>query len=571
MNRPLVLAVALACSCTPSWKRTPHDQMFQREAATPAASPVARAHSDWWDRASQSFVRPLGRAVSPGRWLARAMGGRPARDVNELGQVPDSEWFENRIGRRAHTIDEAFRGATRDRGPEVGTLRVVSGKIDGASPGFVVRDTDGITWYIKLDPPASPELSTSAETIASRLLHLAGYHVPEIHALDLDPRRFVLDPGATMRDRYNERIPMSARDLETLIRPMNTDAKGNVRVLASRQPDGEILGSFSYRGTVLGDPNDRIPHEHRRSLRGLWVFSAWINNTDTRDHNSLDVFRPVGNTGRGVVRHYLLDFGNSFGSTGTGEKSAREGIDHVVDWPDIATNLLSLGFRYPPRLRRSPYRSIGLFEARQFDPDDWRPAFRNPAFDEATREDTFWATAILARIQPDHIRAAVTAGRYHDEGATTYVIETLLERRRKLLISGFAGFLEIDAPRTQGSVLIVDDLRALGGLSPIGTLDYTVRWNQTRGSDQLLANGTVAPPPPPPPATAGTEPAPATIASRTELHVELADVIRWTQRTPGFAADPFLTVELSRHGSMRVAIHLRVVGDRLVPVGLQRQ
>jgi hypothetical protein len=550
----LALAVAVACACTPSWKRTPHDQLFQREAADPlTARPARRTHSDWWDRASHAAVRPLARAVSPGRWVARAMGGRRAHDVNEFGQVPDSEWFENRIGKRAHTSDEAFRGATRDRGPETGTLRVISGKIDGASPGFVARDTDGVTWYIKLDPPASPELSTSAETIASRLLHLAGYHVPEIHALDLDPRRFVIEPGATMRNKYNDHVPMSARDLETLIRPMNTDAAGNVRVLASRQPDGVTLGSFSYRGRVLGDPNDRIAHEHRRSLRGLWVFSAWINNTDTRDHNSLDVFRPVGDTGRGLVRHYLLDFGNSFGATGIGEKSAREGFDHVVDWPDMAANMLSLGFRYPPRLRRSPYRSVGLFEAQKFDPKAWRPAFRNPAFDEATRDDTFWATAILARIQPEHIHAAVTAGRYHHEGATTYVIETLLERRRKLLVAGFAGFLEIDAPRTQGGVLIVDDLRALGGLSPIGPLAYTVRWNQTRASDQDLASGTLT-----------------ALAGRTELHLDLAGVIQWTKRTPAFAADPFLTVEISRHGSMRVRIHLRVVGDRLVPVGLER-
>jgi hypothetical protein len=566
----IVLAIAL-CACTPSWKRTPHDQLFQREAAEPVAAPPAgREPSDWWDRASHALVRPLGRAVSPGRWLARAMGGRPARDVNELGQVPDSEWFENRIGRRTHTTDEAFRGATRDRGPEAGTLRVIAGKLSGASPGFVVLDPDNVTWFIKLDPPASPELSTSAETIASRLLYLAGYHVPELHALDLDPRRFVLDPRATMRDDYNRDVPMTARDLERLIRPLNTNAAGNVRVLASRRPDGTALGPFSYRGVVQADPNDRIPHEHRRSLRGLWVFSAWINNTDTRDQNSLDVFRPIGDTGRGLVRHYLLDFGDSFGATGTKEKSTTEGMDHVVDWPQMAANLFSLGFRYPPRLRRSPYRSVGLFEAKQFDPDGWRPAFRNPAFDEATREDTFWATAILARIQPDHIRAAVTAGRYHDDGATTYVVETLLERRRKLLVSGFAGFLEIDAPRTQGSVLIVDDLRALGGLSPIGKLAYTVRWNQTRGSDQYLARGTVEPPPPPAPAIDATEPPPATIAGSTELHVELADVIRWTKQTPAFASDPFLTVELSRHGSMRVSIHLRVVGDRLVPVGLDR-
>ncbi|MEJ7603269.1 MAG: hypothetical protein WKG01_35605, partial [Kofleriaceae bacterium] len=543
------VACALACgvafgACTPSWKRTPHDQLFQREAVTALiAEPAGRSISDWWDRGRQSFVRPLGRALSPGRWVARGIGGRTAQDINELDQVPDSEWFENRIGRRAYTVEEAFRGATRDRGPETGDLRVVSGKLNGASPGFVVRDLQGITWYIKLDPPASPELSTSAETISSRLLFLAGYHVAEIHALDLDPRRFVVDPQATMRDKYNRKIPMTAKALKNLIRPMNTDLSGNVRVLASRQPEGVVLGPFSYADRVLGDPNDLIPHEHRRSLRGLWVFSAWINNTDIRDQNSLNVFRPVGEAGRGVIRHYQLDFGNSFGATGTKEKSANEGLDYVVDWQQMLANLVTFGFRYPPRLQRSPFRSVGLFESRQFNPADWHPTFRNPAFDEATQADAFWAAAILARIQPDHIRAAVTAGRYRDEGAASYVIETLLERRRKLLAFAFSGFLEVDRPRIENTVLVLDDLRALGGLSPLGTLDYTIRWNRTRGSDQLLAHGKVDPPPPPPPLAGQAEVAPATIAGRTELHLELAEILGRAARSPGFAEDPFLTVE----------------------------
>ena len=109
----LVACVLAVAACTPSWKQTPHDQMFQREAVQALiAEPASRSISDWWDRGRQSFVRPLGRALSPGHWIARAVGGRPAQDVNDLGQVPDSEWFENRIGRRAYTVDEAFRGAT---------------------------------------------------------------------------------------------------------------------------------------------------------------------------------------------------------------------------------------------------------------------------------------------------------------------------------------------------------------------------------------------------------------------------------------------------------------------------
>jgi hypothetical protein len=564
------LALIALAACTPAWKQTPHDRMFQREPELLTERiPPRRTPSDWWDRGFQLSIRPLSRAISPGRWVSSAVGGRAARDVNDFGVVADSEWFENRISARTLTPDDVFRGALRSDGPAAGPLIVISGKLDGATPGFVVRDTAGTIFYIKLDPPASPELTTSAEVIASRLLWTAGYHVPEIHALDVEAKRFELDPRATTKDAYGRKRRLSAEAFARLLAPINTDSSGRIRVMLSRQPDGVVLGPWDYRGTEADDPNDRILHEHRRSLRALWVFSAWINNTDIRNQNSLDVFRPRG-PGRGVIRHYLLDFGNSLGSAGTSEKAAVDGFEYILDWGALFSSLLQFGRRYPrwEQLRRSPFRSVGLFEASVFRADEWKPDYPNPAFQECTRDDTFWATAILARIQPDHIRAAVTAGRYHEEGATTHVIKTLLERRRKLLVHGFAGYLELDRPRAHGQTLVLDDLRALGGLPPTGGIQYTVRWNRTRRPDRELASGTLTAVQPPVPIATGELPA-VSAGAQTELRIDLAAAITAARGEGGFSDDPFITVELSR-ATARMEVHLRVVGTKLLPVAVER-
>ena len=545
-------AVLVLTACAPTWKSTPHDRLFQVEpVVTLSRSPEPREPSDLWNKTELSIVRPFGKLISPGTWVRVAFGGPPAEDVNQLGQVADSTWFENRIGRRDYTADEVFTGADTDPHIADGPIRVISGKIDGVSPGFVVRDTAGQVWYLKLDHPAFPELSTSAETISSRLLWLAGYRVPAMEVADIDVVRFELDPSATRHDRYKRRVPMTAADLARLLSNTNPNAQNQIRVLFSRQPPGSVLGPFSYRGKVGDDPNDTVVHEQRRTLRALWLFSAWLNNTDTRDANTLDMFRPVTADGRGVVEHYLIDFGDAFGATGLGEKAATEGWEFLVDWTTVIANLGSLGVRYPPYLgvERSPYRAVGLFESKRFDPELWRSALPNPAFDLRTREDLFWAASILACIQPGHIRAAVRAGHYSESGAAEFVVQTLLERRAKLLEYAFSGFLELDRPRMEGAVLRLEDLRVLGGLSAIDQTDYVVQWDRTRRFDRVVATGHVG--------SAG-----AVVA------IDLAPALAMAKRE-GLEDDPFLTVELKR-STGRLAIHLRVVGDRLIPIGVDR-
>ena len=63
---------------------------------------------------------------------------------------------------------------------------------------------------------------------------------------------------------------------------------GTYRAIAARAVPGRPLGGFRYYGTRPDDPNDVVPHEHRRELRALKVFGAWTNLTDMKAGNTLD-------------------------------------------------------------------------------------------------------------------------------------------------------------------------------------------------------------------------------------------------------------------------------------------
>ena len=110
--------------------------------------------------------------------------------------------------------------------------------------------------------------------------------------------------------------------------PQNTD--GRYRALASLSIPGEIIGPFRYHGTRKDDPNDIVDHEKRRDLRGLYVFAAWLNHTDTKSINSLDsVVKDADGTP--FVRHYLIDFGAILGSDSFEAKDPRAGHAYFVD------------------------------------------------------------------------------------------------------------------------------------------------------------------------------------------------------------------------------------------------
>ena len=74
-----------------------------------------------------------------------------------------------------------------------------------------------------------------------------------------------------------------------MLRRADRAADGSYRAVAARAVPGRPLGGFRYYGTRSDDPNDIVPHEHRRELRALKVFGAWTNLVDMKAGNTLDV------------------------------------------------------------------------------------------------------------------------------------------------------------------------------------------------------------------------------------------------------------------------------------------
>ena len=116
---------------------------------------------------------------------------------------------------------------------------------------------------------------------------------------------------------------MEERDLEDVLRRAHRSADGSYRAIAARALSGRPIGGFRYHGTRPDDPNDVVPHEHRRELRALKVFGAWTNLVDMKAGNTLDTV--VEENGRSVVRHYLQDVGSTFGTGANGPREYDEG------------------------------------------------------------------------------------------------------------------------------------------------------------------------------------------------------------------------------------------------------
>jgi hypothetical protein len=357
-----------------------------------------------------------------------------AMNVNTLDEVPNSSWFENRAGRAA-TLGDLVRGPDRVASISLEGWLVSGGKAIGLQPGFRMTDPQGHLHQVELDPPSNPELATGAEIIGTAFYHAFGYHTVDVYLAELDPERLSISEKATQWDpREGRRRRFSRRDLDQVLRRGARQSNGKYRVLVSRFADGKPLGNFRYYGTRPDDPNDIVPHEHRRELRGARVFGAWLNHDDSRGINSLDMLTTAGS--RRYVKHYMFDFGSILGSGTVYEQRHRPGNEYILEWKPGWLTLATLGLYTRPWMHidyPDVPRSIGRIESAAFRPEQWKPEYPNPAFDNMRPDDAFWAARVVSTFDAASVRAIVEKARYSDPRATEYLIDTLLKRREKVL------------------------------------------------------------------------------------------------------------------------------------------
>jgi hypothetical protein len=401
-----------------------------------------------------------------------------AMNVNSLDEVPDSNWFTNRIGRRDMSMAEIVRGPDRFDQVDLDNWVVAAGKSSGLQPGFRMTDPSGHLYQIEVDPPSNPELTSGAEIIGTAFYHAFGYHAVDVYPAEIDADRLVISDKATIRDPLNgKRRRMTRRDLNDVFKRAARAKSGRYRVIVSRFADGKPLGNFRYYGTRPDDPNDVVSHEHRRELRGARVFAAWLNHDDSRGINSLDMLEQAN--GKSYVKHYMFDFGSIMGSGTIFAEPHRPGNEYILEWRPGWLTLATLGFYVRPWMLidyPDVPASVGRFEGDAFDAGRWKPEYPNPAFEIMRPDDAFWAARIVSKFSDAMVRGIVAKAQYSDPRATDYIAATLIKRRDKVLATWLNQVNPVVDVALDGTGALTFRNAAVDAMTATPAESYTIRW-----------------------------------------------------------------------------------------------
>ncbi len=415
-------------------------------------------------------------------------GGRIPRaaNANTVGGVPDSAWFTNRIGKVPMSLEALNRGPNRSGGPDVtGPLLIKAPKVEGVTAGFQMKDKRGDSYFVKLDPLNYPQLTTSAEAISTRFFHAFGYNVPENYLIFVKREQLRVDPEAKKKGK-----PFSEEDLDRLLKKAPRRPDGSYQMLASKKIKGAPVGTFEFEGTRPDDPNDVFPHEHRRELRGLRLFCAWLNHVDVDTINTLDVFE--GEESNGHIKHYLIDFGTTLGSGAFEPQRPRVGHEYPLEVKQIAKSIFSFGLWERPwqKIDYPEFPQVGNFEASHFVADRWKPDYPNPAFSRMTLADAYWAARIIAQFSDEAVRAIVRTGKIEDPQAEEYLVQTLLERRDRILSHYLSNTNPLDGFEIRtGQTGARLNFRNLGVEKSLGTSErYEYVWYSLDNDSGLLTS-----------------------------------------------------------------------------------
>jgi hypothetical protein len=445
----LALVVVIAIFEVSTSTTTPRflgDDPLGREPESQDASPAQSSEiGDLYEMVRNLFVQP--------RYIP---SGLRAKNINTVDEVPDSSWFTNRVTERVLTAEDLARGPNVGAPPDPSRWTIVREKTSGVHPGVTARDAKGETWFLEFDPRPFPEGATASLVMATKFFWALGYNQVETFLTTFDPKRVAYDPEATIKRPNGKRTPFSRDDLDAVLEQVARRPDGTYRVVAGRLLPGTPLGNFRYEGTRPDDPNDLVPHEHRRELRALRVFGAWTNLTDLKARNTLDTL--VIENGRAVVKHWLQDVGSTFGMNNDRYEWDLS-WEHFYQGDTTRKRLISFGFALSPwqTVRYMEKPSIGKFEGERFDPLTWRPQTPTTAYMELRDDDAFWAARRVAAFNRDMIAAIIHTGQFSDPSAEAALVDIMLKRRDKILRAYLPAVNPVVSPRLHETELTFDN------------------------------------------------------------------------------------------------------------------
>ncbi len=267
--------------------------------------------------------------------------------------------------------------------PGKGPFTFVKEDLDGNSPKFIVEDSRGVKWKVKVGEEARPE------TVASRLVWAVGYSTDEDY----------FEPAVRV-----ENLPVK------LHRGGQFVADGWVHDARWERMDQKKADDWHWRDN---------PFSKTRELNGLRVLMSLIGNYDMKDSQNA-VYEDEGSR-----RYIVADLGATFGATGSrwpsesskGDLSEYSRADFIkkvtpnyVDFAAPSWPML-FGFLPTPPLPYSILTAPMRLAGKPAAPNVWSQRWIGK---RVPREDVRWISALLGRLSRQQIRDAFRAGHYTD-------------------------------------------------------------------------------------------------------------------------------------------------------------
>jgi hypothetical protein len=124
------------------------------------------------------------------------------------------------------------------------------------------------------------------------------------------------------------------------------------------------------------------------------------------------------------------------------------------------------------------YPYVGLTEADDFDPAEWKPSYPNHAFKNMRADDAFWAARIVAQFSDEALAGIVKKAQFRDQRAADYLLSVLIKRRDKVVQTWLNGVNPlINFRLAQDGTLTFENAAVNAKASTPGT-GYAITWSR---------------------------------------------------------------------------------------------